>query len=128
MPAQAHDDDEKAVPGPDYRNSRAWDHQEPYLTIGRLATRREFRGRGYGRVLLEEAAGWAAKHQGDVGADWRDKGGDRAVWKGLLLIHAQVRVEGWYKGLGWRTDEGLGRWDECGIEHVGMWRRVEVKG
>lgn len=93
-----------------------WDRKEPFLKIGRLATRKEFRGRGFGRVLVEEALRWAGGE------------GVGAAWRGLLLVHAQAGVEGWYEGLGWRTDEGLGRWDECGILHVGMWKRVEVKG
>ncbi|CAD6578282.1 MAG: hypothetical protein ASARMPRED_008672 [Alectoria sarmentosa] len=120
--AAAADDGEKAVAGPDYKNSRLWDHEEPFAMIGRVATQKEFRGRGYGRVLVEEALRWAGGNGGEVR-------GDKGVeWKGLLLAHAQVEVEGWYAGLGWRTDEGLGRWDEEGIPHVGMWRRVEVQG
>lgn len=96
--------------------------------IGRVATRKEYRGRGYGRVLIEEALGWAGVHAGNMVGDWVDKGGERGLWRGLVLIHAQVEVEGWYASIGWRTDEGLGRWDEEGIQHVGMWRRVEIKG
>lgn len=133
MPAQAHADadDEKAFAGgrgPSYKDSRLWDHEEPYLKIGRLATRKEFRGRGYGRVLVEEALGWAGGHAGDVVRDWHDGVGERGLWKGLVLAHAQEGVAGWYRGLGWRSDEGMGRWDECGIRHVGMWRRVEIAG
>lgn len=93
--------------------------------IGRMATQKEFRERGYGRVLVEEALRWAEGHRGEM---LGDKGGEGVEWKGLLLAHAQVEREGWYAGLGWRTDEGLGRWDEEGISHVGMWRRVEIKG
>ena len=79
-------------------------------------------------MLLEEVLGWAGGHPADVVGDWRGEGGEKAVWKGLLLIHAQERLEGWYGSLGWRTDKGLGRWDEVGIWHVGMWKRVEIKG
>lgn len=111
--------------GPDYENSSVWDLKEPFAGIGRVATMRAFRGRGYGRVLVEEALRWAGGHGGDVGRGLRGEG---EGWKGLLLIHAQVVVEGWYRGLGWRTDEGMGRWDEVGIMHVGMWKRVEVLG
>lgn len=108
---------------PDYKNSRLWDQKEPYALIGRLATRKEFRGRGYGRVLVEEALRWAGAHKGDMERELRD-----GEWKGLLLAHAQARLEKWYQGLGWRTDEGMGRWAEAGIQHVGMWRRVEITG
>jgi len=44
----------------------------------------------------------------------------------LVLVHAQVDVERMYEGLGFVRDEGLGRWEEEGIMHVGMFRRVEV--
>lgn len=96
--------------------------------MGRLATRREFRGKGLAKSLIEEAVGWAGGHGEDVVKDWRDEKGERVVWKGLFLAHAQVDKEAWYARMGWRTDVGLGRWDECGIMHVGMWKRVEVKG
>ena len=130
IPAQAHAnaDDEKAVGGPKYEGSRLWDHEEPYLVIGRLATRKEFRGRGYARVLVEEALRWAAGHAGDMVADWNDGDGKRMEWKGLLLLHAQMYLEKWYEGIGWRTDEGMGVWDEAEIQHVGMWKRVELRG
>ena len=110
--------------GPDYENSSVWDLKEPFAGIGRVATMKEFRGRGYGRVLVQEALRWAGVNGGDVGRGVRDGEG----WNGLFLIHAQVVVEGWYRGLGWRADEGMGRWDEVGIMHVGMWKRVEVLG
>jgi hypothetical protein len=41
---------------------------------------------------------------------------------GVVLVHAQVDVETMYAGLGFETDQSLGRWDEEGIEHVGMFR------
>ncbi len=127
VPARApHDDSLEGhaggggVEGPDYERCELWDGKEPYAMIGRLATMKEFRGRGYGGLLVGEALRWAGGHGGDLlGA-----GGE---WKGLLLAHAQAYVQGWYAGLGWRIDEGMGRWDECGIQHVGMWRRVEVQ-
>jgi predicted GNAT family N-acyltransferase len=47
-------------------------------------------------------------------------------WKGLVLVHAQVDVERMYQGLGFVTNESLGRWDEEGIEHVGMFKRITL--
>lgn len=128
---------------PQMQNSALWDGKEPYARIGRLATLREYRGRGFGRVLVEEALRWAGGHGGVVergvregsgggearrGSGEGDEHGEGLVWKGLVLAHAQAGVEGWYRDLGWRTDVGMGRWDEVGIEHVGMWRRVVVGG
>lgn len=122
IPAQAHAtaDDEKAVDGPNYKGSALWDHEEPYVMFGRLATVKEFRGRGYGRVLVREALSYAGRNGGDMVKDQ-----ELGLWKGLVFIHAQRVLEGWYKDLGFETDEGMGLWWEEGIEHVGMWKRVE---
>jgi len=125
VPAQAHADadDEKAVEGPDYKGSKVWDHNEPYVKIGRLATVAPCRGRGYGKILVNTALGFAGRNGGKM---VRDTG--LGEWKGLLLAHAQKSVESWYKSLGFELDEGMGRWWEEGIEHVAMWKRVEVLG
>lgn len=50
----------------------------------------------------------------------------RTTWTGLVLVHAQVDVEGMYARLGFERDEGMGRWMEEGIEHVGMWKRTST--
>lgn len=124
IPAQRHADaeDEKAAEGPNYAGSRMWDHEEPYVMIGRLATIRKFRGRGYGRVLVEAALGFAGSNANTMVKDWNS--GEK--WKGLAFAHAQKEVEKWYASMGWETDEGMGVWWEEGIEHVGMWIRVNV--
>ena len=124
VPAQAHpdSDDQKAIGGPNYAGSHLWDHKEPYVKITRLATVEEARGKGYARTLVEEAFSYAGRNSGDM---VKDK--ELGDWKGLVLIFAQTKVEGWYKKLGFETDEGLGKIWEAGIEHVGMWRRVEVR-
>ena len=36
-------------------------------------------------------------------------------------------VEKVWAKMGFVTDERLGRWDEEGIEHLGMWRRLELE-
>ncbi|KAL6720594.1 hypothetical protein ACLMJK_002518 [Lecanora helva] len=122
-PAQAHadTDDEKSIGGPNYKGSNAWDHKEPYVKLGRLANLKEFRGRSYGNLLAETALKYAEHHVGDMIKD--QELGD---WHGLVLIHAQRRMERWYGRLGFQTDMGLGTWLEEGIEHVGMWKRVDV--
>lgn len=45
----------------------------------------------------------------------------------MVLVHAQVSVEKVWEKMGFVTDPRLGRWDEEGIEHLGMWKRVDVK-
>ena len=91
--------------------------EEPYCKLGRVATLKRARGRGLSRMLVDEACKWLGENSGEVGEGWT----------GNLLAHAQVEVEGMYKRQGFVTDERLGRWDEEGIEHLGMWRRVEIK-
>ena len=109
----------------------------PYVKITRVAVLPTHRGRGIGRHLVETAVEWAGVHgaavwgtgpsidAGDVtGARDRGKGGTNR-WPGWMLVHAQVDVEGMYARLGFRRDEGMGRWMEEGIEHVGMWRHIQ---
>ncbi|RAL05538.1 GNAT family N-acetyltransferase [Aspergillus ibericus CBS 121593] len=104
-----------------------WDTaHEPYVKLTRVAVVKEWRGYGLARRLVEEALEWARGHVGEI--ERAGEGvlgtGERKEWKGLVLVHAQTQVEGMYTRMGFETDEGLGRWDEEGIEHVGMWRRV----
>ncbi|ETI19792.1 hypothetical protein G647_08805 [Cladophialophora carrionii CBS 160.54] len=88
--------------------------EEPYVKLGRVATKANHRGKGLSRLLTEEAFQWLAAHKDEVAAGYN----------GLVLCHAQVSVEKMYAKLGFVTDEKLGRWDEEGIEHLGMWKRV----
>ncbi|GLI72148.1 hypothetical protein PoHVEF18_000316 [Penicillium ochrochloron] len=117
-----------------------WSH-EPCIKLTRVAVLPEYRGFGLGKRLVETAMTWAAQHAGEIDAaagelarqlsTEKDKHqnleGGLEKWRGLVLVHAQVDVERMYSGLGFVRDEGLGRWDEEGIEHVGMFRRVEVR-
>ncbi|KAJ5493538.1 hypothetical protein N7463_009625 [Penicillium fimorum] len=106
-----------------------WVH-EPCIKLTRVAIMPSFRGLGLGRRLVETALEWAAVHAADIdeaAAQIASRGQSpvtRIPWRGLVLVHAQVDVEGMYAGLGFETDQSLGRWDEEGIEHVGMFRWV----
>jgi predicted GNAT family N-acyltransferase len=108
-----------------------WAH-EPCIKLTRVAVIPEYRGLGLGRKLVEVALEWAMQHAAEIDeaaarvADASHWTGRPAQWQGLVLVHAQAEVERMYEGLGFQTDEALGRWDEEGIEHVGMFRRVEV--
>ena len=73
---------------------------------------------------MEEALRFAGGHVEEMVLEsYREGMGE---WKGLVLLHAQARLEKWYRGLGFEVDEGMGRWLEGGIEHLAMWRRVDV--
>jgi predicted GNAT family N-acyltransferase len=88
--------------------------EEPYCKLGRVATMAHARGKGLSRLAIETAFEWLSTHHGLVGSGWT----------GNVLAHAQVDVEKMYQRLGFTTDDKLGRWDEEGIEHLGMWRKV----
>jgi predicted GNAT family N-acyltransferase len=91
--------------------------EEPYLKLQRFATLASHRGKGLGRMLVDTSLQWAAEHAQEIGG---------REWKGMVLVHAQASVEKVWAKMGFLTDEKLGRWDEEGIEHLGMWRRIEL--
>ncbi|KAJ6148780.1 hypothetical protein N7497_010762 [Penicillium chrysogenum] len=99
-----------------------WTH-EPCIKLTRVAIMPSFRGLGLGRRLVETALGWAAMHAAEI-----DEAAVQIAATGGITCYsdsvAGVDVEGMYAGLGFATDQSLGRWDEEGIEHVGMFRRV----
>ncbi|KAI9681099.1 MAG: hypothetical protein M1817_002381 [Caeruleum heppii] len=125
--------------------SKWHDGVEPYIKLGRLASLSAYRGLGLGRLLVNAALEWASKnadaivppqsptsleaakveHGGGGGGGHLD--GEARRWKGLVLVHAQKQVEPVWRKLGFERDDGMGVWDENGIEHVGMWRRVPVQ-
>jgi predicted GNAT family N-acyltransferase len=117
---------------------------EPYIKLGRLATSPSFRGLGLARTLINSALKWAATHPSDIlppnGADNSTTGPvkekyasddglwhHRKDWKGLVLVHAQAVVEKVWAKAGFVKDENMGVWWEEGIEHIGMWKKMEIK-
>ncbi|PGH10696.1 hypothetical protein AJ79_05287 [Helicocarpus griseus UAMH5409] len=93
-----------------------------YVKLTRVALLKEYRGMGLARVLIDTALEWAVKN-------WRVLGeGEGKPWSGLVLVHAQVVAEGMYARLGFVTDKSMDIWVEEGIEHVGMWKQVDMSG
>lgn len=82
-----------------------------YVKLGRLATVKELRGRGVGRLLVEGAL---RECRALVGKEW----------DGRVLVHAQVSAKEAWRRMGFVEDAGMGGWVEEEIEHVGMWRSV----
>lgn len=136
---------------PTHTATKMWNGKEAYIKLGRLATLRSHRGLGFGRLLTDCALKWAVENASTlsvrrqlrageeeeeeeedsvvVDSDEKEEEGEGSGWNGLVLVHAQRNVEGWYRRVGgFVTDEGMGVWMEEGIEHVGMWRRLELGG
>ncbi|KJX98384.1 acetyltransferase like protein [Zymoseptoria brevis] len=110
-------------------------HGEPteaYIKLGRLAVIKEFRGAGISKLLIETALSFARQNPHEVGPqmDLTEalQKGVASNFKGLVLVHSQVGVQKVWKRYGFEKDEAMGTWDEEGIDHVGMWRRVDVQG
>lgn len=113
-------------------------NHEPYIKISRVAILAPFRGYGLSRLLMRTVEDWAANNKAVIdemyysqfaqshGLEEGEEGEEGGGWNGLIGLHAQVQVEGMYAGMGYKTDEAMGRWDEEGIEHVGMFKRVVI--
>lgn len=116
------------------------DGREAYVKLGRLAVVREFRGKGIARLLVQTALGWLRAHPGHfdpsvaaLGLEQLSSSAGAAGnvdvprWSGLVCCHAQDAVVGVWERCGFVVDEGMGRWTEEGIPHVGMFLRLDVE-
>lgn len=103
-------------PHPPHPNGFEDRNEEPYVKLSRVATIAQARGQKLNQMLMDAAFSYLSSHAALVGSDW----------KGLVLTHAQVYIEGMYAKLGFVTDDRLGRWDEEGIEHLGMWKKLTI--
>ena len=114
------------------KKTAMYDGHEPYAKLGRLATLKAYRGLGLGRLLVNAALDWAKEHPHEVlpllPPARREAVGhqNEDTWKGLVLIHAQTQVQHVWERLGFVRDVEMGNWDEEGMDHVGMWKRVEL--
>lgn len=109
---------------------------EAYVKLGRLAVIKEFRKAGISKLLIETAFGFARDHPYDILPHYdpsrvealrqESDHGRRIDWNGLVLVHAQTGVEKVWKKYGFERDASMGVWDEEGIDHIGMWKRLDV--
>jgi len=114
-----------SAPLPGYvidRKTDLHDGVEAYVKLGRLCVVKEFRGRGYGILLVQRMLQWVKENPGFA------CGGDEREWKGLVGIHANVNAIGTWKKCGFVVDEVMGSWFEGGMRHVGMFLRLELEG
>ncbi|KAF9878914.1 acetyltransferase [Colletotrichum karsti] len=124
----------KPYAGPD-RATDMHDGIEPYVKLGRLAVDKELRGHRVANLLVTTALAWlksnprrfdpSIKEMGidGIGASTLD---ELPKWKGLVCVHAQAQVVRLWEKMGFKVDEAMGTWTEEGIEHKGMFKRLEV--
>jgi predicted GNAT family N-acyltransferase len=112
---------------------------EPYIRLGRLATLPAYRGLGLSRLLISSVLDYLRTSPSEFSSSYANledittaiqegtTGVAPIVWKGLVLVHAQRdrTIELWKK-FGFEIDEGMGKWDEEGMMHVGMWLRLPL--
>lgn len=116
--------------------------REPYVKLTRLAILGSYRRRGLAARLTRECLDWAAAHASEIDRAAQStlsqisaKNNERAKyqkWQGLVRIHAQVGAVPWYEGQGFELDKDehgkvKDGWDEEGIPHLGMWKRVKLR-
>jgi predicted GNAT family N-acyltransferase len=121
---------------------------EPYVKLGRLATLKPFRGLGLAGLLINDVFKFAKANPDTIykppsptaieRAQITEHGKEQQLqWEGLIMIHAQVSIKKMWEKQGFseelRNEKGEveiaaePHWIEEGIEHVGMWKRLEVK-
>jgi predicted GNAT family N-acyltransferase len=97
------------------------DGVEPYVKLGRLAVLKDYRGHKVGRLLVGGALEWMREN-----LTFFDGDGDGGHFQGLVCAHAQEAVAGAWGRMGFEVDNGMGKWWEEGIPHVGMFQRLDV--
>ncbi|KAI1136562.1 hypothetical protein F5Y05DRAFT_390176 [Hypoxylon sp. FL0543] len=112
------------------------DGKEPYVKLGRMAVIPMFRGHHIAGQLWRAAKKWLEDNPTffnpsitELGMDQIKAGtpSDIPNWNGLVCCHAQEKVVKFYEKLGFKVDEGMGKWYEEGIPHVGMFQRLHIK-
>lgn len=110
---------------------------EPYIKLGRLAVLKPYRRLKLSSLLVNSALTWAADHAAsilppfapaNIEKDRLAGAPEQQLWKGLVLVHAQkvpYVIKVWEKW-GFVRDEKMGTWVEEGIEHVGLWKRIDL--
>lgn len=118
------------------RETTFHDGTEPYIKLGRMAVIKEFRGHGLAKLLVHTAMTWAAQNPAYFNPSITESGMDALgakrlaevpAWKGLICVHAQEQVAKLWAKWGFTADEKMGAWIEEGINHVGMFNRMDLE-
>ncbi|RMZ73121.1 hypothetical protein GMOD_00009638 [Pyrenophora seminiperda CCB06] len=121
---------------------------EPYIKLGRLAVRTPYRNLGLAKLLINAALDYATSHADLIYRPPSPTALETAqmlginkekeiTWQGLVMVHAQAHLHSMWEKHGFHeelrsADDGKveipaePHWMEEGIEHVGMWKRLEV--
>ncbi|CAG9979385.1 unnamed protein product [Clonostachys byssicola] len=111
------------------------DGKEPYVKLGRLAVIKEFRGHRIAGLLVQTVLAWVKANPTFFNPSIKELGlesigalSERDVpkWRGLVCVHAQEQVVDVWAKWGFQVDEEMGKWEEEGISHVGMFQRLSV--
>lgn len=108
----------RVVPAQQSRSNDADAPQSIYIKLGRLAVLKEYRGFGIAKQLVNAAVKFASENPSDM----VEAGG--LAWNGMCLVHAQTVAVGMWVKCGFEVDEDMGEWDEEGMMHKGMWRKI----
>lgn len=121
---------------------------EPYVKLGRLAVLAPYRKMGLAGLLLNAVFDFAKQNPEAIykgpsataisKAQITGFGKEQNLpWYGLVMIHAQANLQRMWEKQGFneelKNEKGEivipaePHWIEEGIEHVGMWKRLEVK-
>ncbi|GAM90828.1 hypothetical protein ANO11243_088730 [Dothideomycetidae sp. 11243] len=146
LPPHVHDE-ESHNEGPDMAGPREGQDaealgclrrgDEPYVRMGRLAVLKPYRKMGLSSLLVNAALEYASNHPDEIvppvsptATEQRrietGASDNQGEWNGLVLVHAQSAIEKLWRTWGFVRDQTMGEWNEEGIMHVGMWRRITV--
>ena len=145
---ETHKADKHADADPPSEEIRTAQPSEPYVKLGRLATLKAYRGMGLAGLLINAVFEFAKANPDTIykppsptameRAQINEHGKEQQLqWEGLIMIHAQANIKHVWEKHGFseelKNDNGEveiaaePHWMEEGIEHIGMWKRVEVK-
>uniref|UniRef100_L2G063 Gcn5-related n-acetyltransferase n=1 Tax=Colletotrichum fructicola (strain Nara gc5) TaxID=1213859 RepID=L2G063_COLFN len=108
----------------------------PYVKLGRLAVIEGFRGHRISLLLVNTVLAWLKEKPSYFDPSIKEMGLEQIgastaeevpKWKGLVCVHAQKQVVEMWEKMGFTVDEGMGTWWEEGIEHKGMFMRLDVQ-